>query len=155
MNKQDYAHVYERGLERLISDIENYEQHDDIWTLAPGISNSAGHLAQHLVGNLKTFICTPLGGIPYVRDRDAEFTQRRFSYEQLLEELKAVKVEVVETIAQIPDLDAIYPGGLKIQYDGCSISFMLTYLLDHLAYHGGQVNYHRRLHRHFATLAQK
>lgn len=145
MIKQDYIHLYERDLQRLITEMEAYGQQDEIWLTAPGISNTAGHLAQHLIGNLRTFVCLPMGGFPYVRDREAEFKSVRFTYEELLKELYALKADVKTSIEKLDDLDAAYPIEVKEVYEGQTNDFMLCHLLAHLAYHTGQINYHRRL----------
>lgn len=145
MTQNDYIHIYDRDLQRLITEMEAYTDPEEIWLVAPMISNSAGHLAQHLIGNLKTFVTEPLAGFPYQRDRDAEFNARRFSYEELLKELYALKAEVVESMKRIDDLQAPYPKLIKDVYEGQTIDFMLCHLLAHLAYHTGQINYHRRL----------
>ncbi|MBC8987946.1 DUF664 domain-containing protein [Pedobacter sp. N36a] len=145
MTKQDYIHVYERDLQRLITEMEAYGQQEDIWLTAPGISNTAGHLAQHLIGNLRTFVCLPMGDFSYVRDREAEFKAVRFSYEELLKELYTLKADVKTSIEKVKDLDAPYPIEVKEVYEGQTNDFMLCHLLAHLAYHTGQINYHRRL----------
>lgn len=145
MTKQDYIHIYERDLQRLITEMEAYGQQEEIWLTAPGISNTAGHLAQHLIGNLRTFVCLPMGGFPYERDREAEFKAVRFTYEALLKELYALKADVKTSIEKLEDLDAAYPIEVKEVYEGQTNDFMLCHLLAHLAYHTGQINYHRRL----------
>ncbi|WP_316821100.1 DinB family protein [Pedobacter gandavensis] len=145
MKKQDYIYLYDRDLQKLITEIASYSKPEDIWLNATGISNTAGHLAQHLIGNLRTFVCAPMGGFSYERDREAEFTAQRFSYEALLEELYALKADVKSSIEQVEDLDAAYPIQVKEVYEGQTNDFMLCHLLAHLAYHTGQINYHRRL----------
>lgn len=146
MNKQDYIYLYDRDLKKVIAELEAYSNPEEIWLVQTGISNSAGHLAQHLIGNLKTFLCLPLGEFSYIRDREAEFNSIRFSFEDLIKELHALRVELSASLEKIPDLDAIYPKEIKEVYDGeQTIGFMLSYLLIHLAYHTGQINYHRRL----------
>lgn len=155
MTQNDYIHFYDRDLQRLINEMEAYTDPEQIWLVAPVISNSAGHLAQHLIGNLKTFVIDTLGGFPYQRDRDAEFNSRRFSYEELLAALYALKIEVVESIKRIADVAAPYPKEIKDLCEGQTIDFMLCHLLAHLAYHTGQINYHRRLLGTSVTPVQK
>lgn len=145
MTKQDYTHIYERDLQRLIAEIEAYANPAEIWLSAAGISNTAGHLAQHLIGNLRTFVCAPMGGFPYERDREAEFKAVRFNDEELLKELYALKADVKTSIEKVDDLNAAYPIQIKEVYEGQTNDFMLCHLLAHLAYHTGQINYHRRL----------
>lgn len=146
MNKTDLIFFYNRDLEKLVTEIESYQNEENIWKIAPGISNSAGHLAQHLIGNLRTFVGNPLGGISYVRNRDEEFNSINFSYTVLLQELRLLKEDIVASIERIPDLNAAYPDEIKAVKEGeQSIGFILTHLLAHLSYHLGQINYHRRL----------
>ncbi len=145
MTKQYYTHLYERDLQRLITEIEAYPQSEQMWLTAAGISNTSGHLAQHLIGNLRTFVCAPMGGFPYERDREAEFKAVRFTDEELLKELYALKADVKTSIEKLEDLDAAYPILIKEVYEGQTNDFMLCHLLAHLAYHTGQINYHRRL----------
>lgn len=145
MTKQDYIHFYERDLQRLITEMEAYPQSLQMWLTATGISNTSGHLAQHLIGNLRTFVCAPMGGFPYQRDREAEFNAVRFSDEELLKELYALKADVKTSIENLEDLNAAYPIEIKEVHDGQTNDFMLCHLLAHLAYHTGQINYHRRL----------
>ncbi|WP_316749746.1 DinB superfamily protein [Pedobacter gandavensis] len=155
MTKQDYIHIYERDLQRLISEIEAYPQSQQMWLTATGITNTAGHLAQHLIGNLRTFVCAPMGGFPYERDREAEFKAVRFTDEALLKELYALKADVQTSIERVEDLNAAYPVQIKEVYEGQTNDFMLCHLLAHLAYHTGQINYHRRLLTSPVTPVQK
>lgn len=155
MNQQDYIHIYQQDLRKVIKEIEEYSNEEDIWLVEPFIKNSAGHLAQHLIGNLKTFVAAPLGGFSYTRDRAAEFNERRFSYAELLKELYVLVEEIGASISRIEDLNAPYSEEIKVVHKGQTVSFMLCYLLAHLSYHTGQINYHRRLIGNRATPIQK
>jgi hypothetical protein len=44
--------------------------------IADGISNSAGNLCLHLIGNLNHFIGATLGNTGYVRNREQEFSSK-------------------------------------------------------------------------------
>jgi len=50
---------------------------EQIWWRPNESSNSIGNLVLHLSGSLNTYLNRNIGGIEYVRDRDAEFAQRR------------------------------------------------------------------------------
>jgi hypothetical protein len=65
--------LFERDLAKLSLEIETYQHEPALWRTAPGISNSAGNLCLHLLGNLNTYIGAGLAHTGYVRNRDWEF----------------------------------------------------------------------------------
>ena len=48
--------LFNRHLNRLKSEIEQYNNEENLWKVEGLISNSAGNLCLHLVGNLNTYI---------------------------------------------------------------------------------------------------
>jgi len=109
------------------------------------ISNSAGNLALHLVGNLNHFIGATLGNSGYVRLRDLEFSLKNVPKTEL-------KIQIDETITMVNSvLNTLTEDDLQKEYkrrvseDYMTTEFFLVYLTIHLSYHLGQVNYHRRL----------
>jgi len=50
---------------------------EQIWWRPNEKSNSIGNLVVHLAGSLNHYLNRQVGGIPYDRDRDAEFAERR------------------------------------------------------------------------------
>ena len=50
---------------------------EQIWMRPNEGSNSIGNLILHLAGSLNYYLNRNLGGLDYVRDRDAEFAERR------------------------------------------------------------------------------
>lgn len=50
---------------------------EQVWWRPNETSNSIGNLILHLTGSLNHFLNRNLGGIPYDRDRPAEFAERR------------------------------------------------------------------------------
>lgn len=137
--------LYERDLARLRSEIEQYASEDGLWIVSDGITNSAGNLTLHLVGNLKHFIGAVLGSSGYVRDRDAEFSSKPVGRGVLVTQIDAT-VEVVKTTLtslKEEDLAATYP--IEVFGSPMTTEFFLIHLHSHLNYHLGQINYHRRL----------
>ena len=65
-----------------------YKNEEDVWKIKEGISNSAGNLTLHLLGNLNHFIGATLGNTGYVRERDKEFSLKNIPRIQLVEDLK-------------------------------------------------------------------
>ncbi|TCC87859.1 DinB family protein [Pedobacter hiemivivus] len=146
MLKESLKSLFTRDLNKLKSEIEQYQKEENLWIVDKGISNSAGNLCLHLVGNLNTFIGAELGKTGYVRNRELEFSLKDVPRAELL-----VKVE--DTIKAVnTTLDGLSEGDLMVDYPlvkivagGSSVGFMLIHLSTHLAYHLGQINYHRRL----------
>ncbi len=50
---------------------------EQVWWRPNEQSNSVGNLILHLTGSLNHYVNRQIGGIPFDRDRDAEFAERR------------------------------------------------------------------------------
>jgi hypothetical protein len=134
-----------RELRTLERELAAYPDEASIWALPPGAPNSAGTLALHLVGNLQHFVGARLGGTGYVRDRDAEFATRGVPRAELVPMIEETIAVVERSLAAVSDdaLGATYPQALG-KWTAETGDF-LAHLAVHLAYHLGQVDYHRRL----------
>ena len=71
----ELAAIYRRDLKRLAQEVRAFPAGGAIWVKPPEVNNSAGNLVLHLEGNLREYIGRQLGGIPYQRTRDREFSQ--------------------------------------------------------------------------------
>ena len=116
-----------------------------LWRVTPGASNSGGTLVLHLLGNLEHFIGAVLGRTGYIRDRDAEFAARGLTRAELHRRIDAAAEAVDATLARLAtdQYEAEYPvpvGGRKL-----ATADFLVHLATHLAYHLGQLDYHRRM----------
>ncbi|MGK2935879.1 MAG: DinB family protein [Gemmatimonadaceae bacterium] len=134
-----------RDLRALAREVDGYPDDDALWRTAPGITNSAGTLTLHLAGNLEHFISSVLGRTGYVRDREAEFTTRDLTRAELRGRIEAAAKSVDATLARLApeQWEAEYPvpiGGRKV-----GTAAFLVHLATHLAYHLGQIDYHRRM----------
>lgn len=56
--------LFRRDLTRLNQQIEAFPDDASLWSVLPGITNSAGNLVLHLEGNLKEFVGRQLGKLP-------------------------------------------------------------------------------------------
>jgi uncharacterized damage-inducible protein DinB len=139
------AAALSRDLAALRRELESYPDERAIWTVAPGIANSAGTLALHLAGNLQHFVGAVLGGTGYRRDREAEFTRRNVPRAELIAELQRAEAAVEAVLPGLPDDDLAKQYPEEISGQRPSTAHALVHLASHLAYHLGQVNYHRRL----------
>ncbi|MDH4043977.1 MAG: DinB family protein [Gemmatimonadota bacterium] len=134
-----------RDLDALRRELMAYEREADLWTCPPGIENSAGTLALHAAGNIQHFLGTHLAGTEYVRDREREFTGRGIPRSELVQEIERAKdaarlaLDAFST-ARLDEPLPIDVGGVRPQ-----TGTFLMHLAAHLAYHLGQVDYHRRL----------
>lgn len=137
--------IIQRDLQKLKSEIESYKDESNLWRIEKNISNSAGNLCLHLVGNLNTYIGATLGQTGYVRDRDAEFSLKNIPRKELIQKIEDT-ISVVNEVLPTLDDDTIqkeYP--LLVLKEKTSTEYFLIHLTTHLGYHLGQVNYHRRL----------
>jgi uncharacterized damage-inducible protein DinB len=137
--------LFERDLNRLKTEIELYSNEKNLWVIDKNISNSAGNLCLHLIGNLNAFIGAELGNSGYVRHRDLEFSTKDVARTELLEKIEATIEVVKKSLATVTQaqLEADYP--IIVFKDKISTGLFLVHLATHLSYHLGQINYHRRL----------
>jgi uncharacterized protein DUF664 len=137
--------MLERDLRTLRREVEAYPDERDLWREVPGITNVAGTLVLHLAGNIQHYLGAQLGGTDYVRDRPAEFSRRDVSRADLIREIEAAlaAVKVAGSRMREPVLAAEFPETIA----GCRIvtAEYLVHLALHLAYHLGQIDYHRRV----------
>lgn len=137
--------LFLRDLTKLKTEIEAYQKEDAIWKTDKNISNSAGNLALHLVGNLNTYIGAQLGNSGYIRQRDLEFSLKDIPRAELIQQIKEATGTVTITLDNLSaeDLEKEFPGeplGFTM-----TTGYFLIHLFGHLSYHLGQINYHRRM----------
>jgi hypothetical protein len=134
-----------RDLESLLVQLNGYDDERDIWRPVPGIVNTTGTLALHLAGNLEHYIGAELGRSGYIRDRDAEFETRDLPRAELLELVEKARTAVRAAFQSIGDesLQEEYP--LEVGGSRLATGLFLLHLTTHLAYHLGQIDYHRRV----------
>ncbi|MCC6462547.1 MAG: DUF1572 family protein [Saprospiraceae bacterium] len=139
------SELFARDLRVLANEIHLYENEADLWIVRDGISNSAGNLCLHLLGNLQHFIGALLGNSGYVRDRDREFSDKNVPRAELLAGIETTIGVVTSTLNQLSaaQIEAEFP--VKKRDQTVTTEHMLLHLFGHLSYHLGQVNYHRRL----------
>jgi uncharacterized damage-inducible protein DinB len=145
MLQQNLSTIFERDLLKLKEELNSYNREADMWQLKPGISNSAGNLCLHLMGNLHHFIGAGLGHTGYIRNRTAEFELKNVPRQQLLNDIDQTIVMVTTTLQQLPNemLEKEFP--MELPMGKFPTQQFLLHLLTHLSYHLGQINYHRRL----------
>ncbi|MFC4477468.1 DinB family protein [Flavobacterium chungangensis] len=137
--------LFNRDLNKLKFEIESYEFEKQIWVIDKNISNSAGNLCLHLIGNLNTYIGAEIGKTGYVRNRPLEFSLKDIPKAELISKIEDTIEVINKSLDSLTekDLEQIYP---QIVFEKeMTTGFFLVHLSTHLAYHLGQINYHRRL----------
>jgi DinB family protein len=137
--------VITRELKALRREIESYPSEDDLWEIPAGIANPGGNLALHLAGNLQYFVGNVLGKNGYVRNRDAEFGSRDVPRAELLREIDNAIAAVQLGMSMIGEADLAKPFPEQVGGVSSTTGAFLAHFATHLAYHLGQVDYHRRI----------
>lgn len=144
MVQQELLELYKRDIEKLINEFKQYPTDEAMWKVSSGITNSAGNLGLHLIGSLNHFIGATLGNTGYVRNRDAEFSEKKKTRAEIIDELNAAVKVVEQTFSNLSEEDLNKP--FPFEFAGKqSCRFYLMLFLGHLNYHLGQVSYHRRI----------
>jgi hypothetical protein len=136
--------MIQRELAGVRRTVEAYPDDASVWATMPGLPNAGGTLVLHIAGNLQHYFGAVLAQTGYRRDRGAEFSRRDVPRRLLLAELDAAAQAVTRGLDAISDetLLAAYPeavAGRTVQ-----TGVYLLHLATHLAYHFGQLDYHRR-----------
>ena len=144
----ELAELFTRDLNRLIKELEQYPNEEKLWIVTEGINNSAGTLTLHLIGNLNHFIGAVLGNTGYVRNREAEFSDRNIPVSEMISSVHKTSEVINNVLLTVNNetLSSDYP--LQVFGEPIRTSKFLIHLQGHLNYHLGQVNYHRRLLAH-------
>ncbi len=145
MITEHLTRLFSRDLDKLITELNLYQNESHLWLLDKDISNTAGNLALHLVGNLNHFIGASIGNTGYVRQRDLEFSQKNIPREDIIKSIEATKLMIAEVLADVTVEELNQEFRHNPFEDYMTTEFFLLHLLTHLSYHLGQINYHRRL----------
>src|SRR4051812_34758040 len=128
MIKESLTEIFERDLHKLITEINAYKDENNLWVIKEGISNSAGNLCLHLIGNLNHFIGAVLGNSGYVREREKEFSLKNIAREELISNLEKTIVVVKNSLSKLPaeDLEKNFP--IEVFGKPMTTGFMLLHL---------------------------
>lgn len=137
--------LFSRDLNKLKVEISSYKTESNIWSVDKNISNSAGNLCLHLIGNLNTYVGAALGNTGYIRNRELEFSLKDISQKELINKIEETIAVVNKSVSELSEEKLKDDFPLLVFENKTSTEFMLIHLATHLAYHLGQINYHRRL----------
>jgi uncharacterized damage-inducible protein DinB len=144
MDAADLRSIMARELRAFRRELEAYPDEASIWRIVPGTPNTGGTLALHVAGNLRHFLGSILGKDGYVRDRNAEFARRDVSQAELIAGIDSAIESVERTLATLSDAALRQPYPEPIAARRVETRVFLLHLASHLAYHLGQIDYHRR-----------
>ena len=137
--------LFERELLKLRDELNKFNNEENIWKTANGVTNSAGTLTLHLLGNLNFTIGTQLGGTGYVRNREQEFSLTGVSRAQLVADIEKTVEVVKNTIPGISQTNNWTKSTRWRMIGSHNTRWYLTYFYGHFCYHLGQINYLRRI----------
>ena len=126
----DYVPKIERSLDPL-SD-------DDIWWRPNEASNSIGNLILHLRGNVTMWIIGGVGKLPFERDRQAEFDERK---KIPAEELKSRLRETIQQADEVMKGVSADELLTRRQIQGYDVTVLeaLYHVVEHFGMHTGQI----------------
>ena len=145
MVAQELATLLWRDINKVIEQVRAFPEDRLLWETRPGVSNSAGNLALHLIGNLSEYIGRQIGCVAFTRQRPKEFSDKGVSATELITRLEQVAELTHRIVAGLTEttLSAKYPE-LVLGYEMTTVHFLI-HLLGHLNYHLGQMDYLRRM----------
>ena len=141
---QEFKAMYLRELAALERELDLYPDDASVWKSLPGFPNTTGTLVLHLAGSLQHFFGATLGNTGYLRNRDAEFTKRDLARDELKKELEAARQGVLAGFANLTEDRLEQPFPAKFTDSDFSTRLTILQFISHLAYHLGQIDYHRR-----------
>ena len=113
---------------------------DKLWWRPNQQSNSIGNLLLHLAGNLRQWVVDGVGGIPYARNRKAEFsTDGAIDASVLVQNLREACTETGEVLSELDPERLLEPRVIQ----GMEVTVMsaIYHALEHFSGHLGQIIY--------------
>ena len=123
-----------------IADAIDRVAEDELWWRPNDASNSIGNLILHLVGNIRQWIVSGVGGAPDTRDRASEFARREpLTRDELLAMLTEAVLEADAVIARTDPAEL----NERRQVQGRSVTVLqaIYHVVEHFAMHTGQILY--------------
>jgi uncharacterized damage-inducible protein DinB len=111
---------------------------EQIWFRAGDNSNAPGNLVLHLCGNVRQWIIAGVGGQPFERDRDAEFSaQGGLVRNELKNRLAETAAEALAVIRAVPYSRLTE----KITVQGYEVTVLeaIFHVIEHFSGHTGQL----------------
>jgi uncharacterized damage-inducible protein DinB len=126
----DYVPKIERCLDRL-SDA-------DVWWRPNEASNSIGNLILHLCGNVTMWIVGGVGALPFERNRQLEFDERRHIPTAELRQRLNITVQRADQVLAAVGLNEL---GSRRRIQGYDVTVLeaIYHVVEHFGMHTGQI----------------
>jgi uncharacterized damage-inducible protein DinB len=137
--KESRRRLYDESLPRIRTCLDQLSV-GEIWARPNEQTVGAGNLVLHLAGNVRQYVIATLGGVPDVRERQAEFDATGpMPAPDLLGRLEKTMAEASGVIGRLdpPALLRTYRVQGSVE-SGLSI---LVHVVEHFSYHTGQIAY--------------
>ena len=126
----DYVPKIERCLDELTD--------DDIWWRPNEASNSIGNLVLHLCGNVTMWILGGVGRLPFERNRQQEFDERRsIPAAELRRRLRDVVQQADEVMGAVGSAELL--SRRQIQGYDVTVLEAIYHVVEHFGMHTGQI----------------
>jgi len=125
---------YLSKIERCLAELAD----DDIWWRPNEASNSIGNLVLHLCGNVTMWILGGVGRLPFERDRQQEFDERKtIPAAELRSRLRGV-VQRADEVMRAVDAEELLT---RRQIQGYDVTVLeaIYHVVEHFGMHTGQV----------------
>jgi uncharacterized damage-inducible protein DinB len=111
---------------------------EQVWWRPNEASNSIGNLMLHLRGNMMQWIVNGVGGKPFVRDREKEFSERSVLPRQKL--VAMLEDAVAQSATVLRQLDPATLNTRKaIQGNDVTVLEAVYHVVEHFSMHTGQI----------------
>ncbi len=111
---------------------------EQVWWRPNEASNSIGNLILHLNGNVRQWLVSPFRRLEDIRDRPAEFSERRLiPASALVEKLGGTMQEATEVLAKLTEADLL----ATFQIQGYTVKGLraVYQVVEHFGMHYGQI----------------
>jgi uncharacterized damage-inducible protein DinB len=111
---------------------------EDIWWRPNDASNSIGNLMLHLCGNVTMWIIGGVGKLPFDRNRQLEFDERReISSAELRGRLKSVVAQADDVLKEVDATELL--SRRHIQGYDVTVLEAVYHVVEHFSMHTGQI----------------
>ena len=120
--------------------------HEQVWWRPNEASNSIGNLILHLNGNVRQWLVSSFNRLEDLRDRPAEFSERRLiPASALLEKLGGTMQEASEVLARLTEADLL----TTFHIQGYTVEGLraVYQVVEHFGMHYGQILFITKLAR--------
>jgi uncharacterized damage-inducible protein DinB len=117
---------------------------EQIWLRHAENENAVGNLALHLAGNVRQWILSGVGGVPFVRDRDGEFAARGgVETADLKQRLRSAVDAAVALLRSLPH--SRLAERVSIQSYDITVLQAICHVVEHFSGHTGQIIFATKL----------